>query len=283
MGKGLSELLGEHLLPESEKDTTGAQQIRMIPVTNLKPGKYQPRNIFDKEKLESLASSIKEKGVLQPILVRDVNGIFEIVAGERRWRAAQMIGLTEVPVLLQTASDQESLEMGLIENIQRADLTPIEEGLAYKRLIEQFSYTQEELSKKIGKSRSHIANTIRLLSLPEQVQRYISDGKLSAGHARALVGHEQAQTIAELAIQKGMNVRQLEVYMSRPHSAEPANTNNHDPDQIHIERQLSQLLGFKTSLRLNRQGGGIIEIAFKDMSDIDSLMQILMKMRGYAA
>ena len=281
LGKGLSELLGGN---DSKDISEDKSQVQMIPIEILHPGPYQPRDFFDPEKLTSLAASIKENGILQPILVRHGEDGIEIIAGERRWRAAQLAGMKEIPSIFTEFSDQKALEAGLIENIQRADLTSIEEASGYKKLMETFNYTQEDLSQKIGKSRSHIANTVRLLTLPNPVQKFICEGKLSAGHARILVGHENSEAIAEQAIKKGMNVRQLELYMKRyGNTLEPANMNTQDPDKLHIERQLSQLLGFKTSLRVDRKGGGKIEINFKDMADIDSLMQILMKMKGYAA
>lgn len=281
LGKGLSELLGDSN-EISEKQATG---ILNINVDDLQPGEFQPRTHFDMEALDSLSASIKENGVLQPILIRKKNKGYEIVAGERRWRASKNAGLSTIPALVIEGDDKNALESGLIENIQREDLTPIEEAKAYKRLIDDFGYTQQDISLKIGKSRSHIANTIRLLSLPDLLQEYVSEGKLSAGHARVLVGHDNAPQIAEDAIRKGLNVRQLEKIMQKYREGEstPANNNSFDPDKESIEAQLSRLLGFKTSLKLNHKGGGVIEIAFETMEDIDSLMQTLMKMKGFAA
>ena len=288
LGKGLSQLLGEETEnPTKTPEAANALKVETLPLSQLKPGVYQPRSIFNSEKLDSLSASIKENGVLQPILVRRSEDGFEIIAGERRWRAAKAAGLTEIPVVETEFTDEQALESGLIENIQRDDLTPIEEATAYKKLMDEFGYSQEQISQKIGKSRSHVANMVRLLSLPQKVQDYVTSGQLSAGHARVLVGYEEAEEIADKIIQKGMNVRQLERYMVQVKSGTlPANSNSSridDPDKVNIERQLSQLLGYKTKLRINAQGAGDIVISVKDMTDIDVLMQTLMKMRGYAA
>lgn len=285
LGKGLSQLLGEDTVDPSPENTNGASETpSMLSLDLLCPGKYQPRNLFDSEKLNALTLSIRENGVLQPILVRPKGEFYEIVAGERRWRASKMAGLQEIPVRIMDFSDAQALESGLIENIQRDDLTPIEEASAYKHLIEEFQYSQEQLSQKIGKSRSHIANTLRLLMLPPYIQDQVNSGKISPGHARLLVGHEDAEKIADRVIQLGLNVRQLENYMKtlreNPHGFEK-NPPFHE-DKNHIETQISQLIGFKTQLRLNHRGGGVIEIGFSSMQDIDTLMQTLMKMRGYA-
>lgn len=284
LGKGLSQLLGDEIL-ESEGSDNKKNQIQTLAIHECIPGKFQPRTLFDAEKLNALTASIKENGVLQPILVRPMETHYEIVAGERRWRASKAAGLSEIPVIIADFSDHQSLEAGLVENIQRDDLTPLEEAAAYKKLIETFDYSQDQLAQKISKSRSHIANTLRLLTLPKGVQEYLNSGELTAGHARVLIGHDNADEIAKRAIEKGLNVRQLEKLMQQTRLGEtPANANRtFDPDKANIERQLSQLLGFNTKLKLNPKAGGVVEIAFKTMEDIDVLMQTLMKMRGYAA
>ena len=213
LGRGLSALFGEEAaVNEATTSPAAGDGVRHMPVGDLRPGKYQPRQHFDDESLAGLADSIREKGVLEPILIRERpdGGGYEIIAGERRWRAAQLAKLHEVPVLLREFTDRDALEIALIENIHRDDLSALEEAEAYKRLIDEFEHTQDALAKAIGKSRSHVANTLRLLGLPDPVKAQIRQGALSAGHARALLTADDVETLAQEVVKKGLNVRQTE-------------------------------------------------------------------------
>ena len=211
LGRGLSALLGEE---GGEGATAEApRNPRSVPVEMLHPGRYQPRRNFDAESQQALVESVRSQGILQPLLVRrhpELDGHFEIVAGERRWRAAQAAQLHEVPVLLRELADREALEIALVENVQRQDLNPLEEAEGYRRLIDEFSHTQEDLAHRVGKSRSHIANTLRLLTLPEDVRLLLQSGKITAGHARALLGIEDAGELAKEIVRRGMSVREAE-------------------------------------------------------------------------
>jgi ParB family chromosome partitioning protein len=246
LGRGLSALLGEGepqpvapAVPANAEPADGSTKSRMLPVAFLKPNKFQPRRFFDANELKELADSIKEKGVLQPILVRptDNKESFEIVAGERRWRAAQLAKLHEIPVIVRPMSDGESLEIAIIENVQRAGLNAIEEALGYQELISKFSYTQEKLSDVIGKSRPHIANMMRLLKLPDSVKEMITDGRLSAGHARTLVGTPNPEQLAKEIVSGGLNVRQAEKKASAPKG--PPKKKAKDADTKALEASVS--------------------------------------------
>src|SRR5690554_1367771 len=210
LGRGLASLIGDPVLAEPKLPAEGEQ--RVVPIDQIRGGTLNPRREFKEEDLAELAESIRQRGLVQPIVVRPdrVAGGYEIVAGERRWRAAQRVGLHSVPCIVRDLSDQEVLELGIIENVQRADLNPIEEAAGYRELIERFGYTQDQLADVIGKSRSHLANTIRLLKLPDTVQALVQEGRLTAGHARALVGREDAEALAERIIDRDLNVREVE-------------------------------------------------------------------------
>ena len=246
LGRGLSALLGD----ESE-DYASLDRLRlskMVPIEQLQPGPFQPRRVFDPDALSTLVESIREQGVLQPLLVRrcpEQSNSYEIVAGERRWRAAQQAQLTEIPVVIKELSDSSALEIAVVENIQREDLTPVEEASAYQRLTEEFSYTQEALAQAVGKSRSHIANMMRLLSLPENVKRMIDDGQLSAGHARALVVAEDPAAMAQQIVRRGLNVRQAEQLVkaakTAPTGAAPGPAQEKDPNIAALESHLTEL------------------------------------------
>ncbi len=213
LGRGLSALIGEEAVPTRGESQAAQRATHKLPVAFLRPNKLQPRKRFAPEDLHDLAESVKEKGVLQPILVRPVKGeanAYEIVAGERRWRAAQMAKLHDVPVVVREMGDSESLEIAIIENVQRADLNAIEEAAAYYELMDRFKYTQEQVAKEVGKSRPHIANTLRLLTLPDSVKAMLGDGKLTAGHARTLIGLPDAEARALEIVAGGLNVRQAE-------------------------------------------------------------------------
>src|SRR6056297_1053866 len=219
LGRGLSALMADVAEDSAQSDEAPKAPERYIPIEKISPNPDQPRRSFDTEKLDDLAASIKEKGIIQPLIVRprpSNDSEFEIVAGERRWRAAQKAKLHQVPVLVRDFDDTEVLEVAIIENIQRADLNPVEEAAGYSQLMDKFGHTQEKLSEILGKSRSYIANSVRLLTLPEEVQTYLSEGKLSAGHARALITSDEPATLAREVIKKGLSVREAEKLAKKP-------------------------------------------------------------------
>lgn len=277
LGRGLSALFQDE--GEDYASLDQVRQTKTVPVEFLTPGRFQPRHRFDAGDMESLVASIRERGVLQPILVRrspDSASSFEIVAGERRWRAAQLAQLHEVPVLVREFSDEEALEVALVENIQRADLTVIEEARGYQRLVEEFGYTNQTLGQAVGKSRSHIANMIRLLDLPAPVQEMVEDGRLSAGHARALIGAADPLALAQKVAKRGLNVRQTEALAraeKQPAKARSAPTPK-DVDTARLERNLSQLLGLKVAIEL-RGEGGVLTIRYDTLDQLDDVLHRL--------
>lgn len=280
LGRGLSALLGD----ESE-DYASLDRMRLsklVPIEQLQPGPFQPRRVFDPDALTTLAQSIREQGVLQPLLVRrhpEQANSYEIVAGERRWRAAQQAQVSEVPVVIKELSDSAALAIAVVENIQREDLTPVEEASAYQRLTEEFSYTQEALAQAVGKSRSHIANMMRLLSLPENVKRMIDDGQLSAGHARALVVAEDPAAMAQMIVRRGLNVRQAEQLVKAAKSptaasVAPGSANDKDPNIAALESDLTDLLGLKVAFKVRGEGGSMT-IQYKTLEQLDDVLQRL--------
>ncbi len=277
LGRGLSALLGDKTDEYASLDRV--RLTKSVPIEFLHPGAAQPRRHFNDDAIAALVDSVREKGVLQPLLVRRHPAntkAYEIVAGERRWRAAQKAGLTEVPVVIKELDDSEALELALIENIQREDLTAIEEAAGYQRLMDEFGHTQEDLSHVIGKSRSHIANLLRLLTLPESVQHMVDDGRLSASHARALVSTEEPAVWAELVVARGLNVRQIE-QMVKKSSAEPAKkvaSAVRDPNILALESDLSQLLGLKVSIKTKGESGKI-DIAYETLEQLDDVLHRL--------
>jgi ParB family chromosome partitioning protein len=275
LGRGLSALLGEGE-PEAaaESSTDTGPKSRQLPVAFLKPNRFQPRRFFDAGELKELADSIKEKGVLQPILVRptDSKEVFEIVAGERRWRAAQLAKLHEVPVIIRPFSDGESLEIAIIENVQRAGLNAIEEALGYQELINKFSYTQEQLSDVIGKSRPHIANMLRLLKLPDSIKEMITDGRLSAGHARTLVGAPNPEQLAKEILASGLNVRQAEKKAAAPKG--PPKKVTKDADTKALETSISNSLGMIVEIE-NKGERGTVKIQYKNLEQLDEIVRRL--------
>lgn len=280
LGRGLSSLLGDETEDHASLDRLRLS--KMVPIELVHPGQFQPRRIFDLDALASLADSMREKGVLQPLLVRrrpaQVNS-YEIVAGERRWRAAQQAQLSEVPVVIKELSDSDALAIGVVENIQREDLTPVEEAAAYQRMTEEFSYTQEFLAQTVGKSRSHIANMMRLLSLPDNVQRMIDEGQLSAGHARALVVAEDPAGMAQQIVRLGLNVRQAEqlVKAAKPHASKGRKNvvaQDKDPNIAALESDLTDLLGLKVAFKVQNEGGSMI-IQYKTLEQLDDVLQRL--------
>lgn len=280
LGRGLGALLGE----DTDFDISTNIESKAsdsINISDIVPGKYQPRTEFDKEALEALASSIKEKGVLQPLLVRRQGNKYELIAGERRWRASQLAGITEVPVVVKDLSDQEVLEAALVENILRENLSAIEEAEGFQRLIDEFSHTQDALAQIIGKSRSHIANTLRLLGLPKDVQDMVKEGKLSAGHARALVGLENASVLAKQIISKGLNVRQVEDLVSKqkePKTTKPRAEKN--TDIADIEQSLVKSLGLRIKITPNKQGGGKVVLQYSSVAELDMIIETLEQKRN---
>jgi ParB family chromosome partitioning protein len=275
LGRGLSALLGEGE-PEPQADTAAdsGPKSRQLPVAFLRPNRFQPRRFFDAGELKELADSIKEKGVLQPILVRptDSKEMFEIVAGERRWRAAQLAKLHEVPVIIRPFSDGESLEIAIIENVQRAGLNAVEEALGYQELINKFSYTQEQLSDVIGKSRPHIANMLRLLKLPDSIKEMITDGRLSAGHARTLVGAPNPEQLAKEILAGGLNVRQAEKKATAPKA--PPKKAAKDADTKALETSISNSLGMIVEIE-NRGERGTVKIHYKNLEQLDEIVRRL--------
>ena len=277
LGMGLSALLGG---PEALAADTDRAAVQSVPIEFLRPSPLQPRRRFDEAELQALADSMREKGVLQPLLVRAAeggHGGYEIVAGERRWRAAQLAGLHELPVVVRSLSDQETLEVALIENLQRADLSAIEEAQGFRRLVEEFGHSQEDLAGVIGRSRSHVANTLRLLALPEPVRAMIQDGTLSAGHARALLGCAEPERLAHLVVEAGLSVRETEELVRRE-TARPrqsrARGREPDPNLRDLEDRLTSRLGLEVGIRAARQGG-LVTIRFHDLDQLDGLLRRL--------
>ena len=274
LGRGLSALIGEEAPITTGETAAGAQ--RTLPVAWLKPNPFQPRKSFAPEELDELVHSIREKGVLQPILVRPRGPeSFEIVAGERRWRAAQLAKLHNVPVVVREVDDAESLELAIVENIQRADLNSMEEATAYQDLIERFQYTQERLAREVGKSRSHVANTVRLLKLPHAVQAFVREGKLTAGHARTLVGHRDPEARAKEIIRHALNVRQAEQRSKKksPKEADARGTDNADIRAL--EKSLSDILGLKVGIAHRGLKGGELRISYGTLEQLDDIIQRL--------
>jgi len=273
LGRGLSALLGD-------SGDEAPKTLRHVATESLQPGRFQPRRHFDPESLDALAESVRAQGILQPILVRrspENPNRYEILAGERRWRAAQAARLHEVPVLVRELGDREASEIALVENIQRQDLNPIEEAQGYHRLIDEFGHTQEALASALGKSRSHIANTLRLLNLPDEIQAMIADGRLTAGHARALVTVSDPVQIAHEIIAQGLNVRQTEGYVrSRDNQREgksggKRSDQSKDPNVAALEQELAQLLGLKVAIRSDRDGGAL-SIRYKTLDQLDLVL-----------
>jgi len=274
LGRGLSALIGDDTPVAARAEMSKAQ--RTLPVAFLKPNRFQPRKTFAQDDLTDLANSIREKGVLQPILVRPIAGeanAFEIVAGERRWRAAQLAKLHDVPVVVRELSDSESLELAIIENVQRADLNAIEEAAAYHELMDRFAYTQDKLAQEVGKSRSHVANTLRLLKLPESVKAMIRDGRLSAGHARTLVGAPDAEARARAIVEAGMNVREAEAKAKpKPKTSGADRPRSKDADTKALESSIENILGLAVEIVHRGAKGGELKIAYKTLEQLDDLV-----------
>jgi len=282
LGRGLSALMSDVNSDEASQNTPRRPD-QIVPIEQVHPNPDQPRRTFGAEALAELTASVAEKGIIQPLIVRrspqDTN-TYEIVAGERRWRAAQNAKLHEIPVLIRDYDDTEVLEIAIIENIQRADLNPIDEGSGYKQLMDRFGHTQDKLSKALGKSRSHIANLMRLLNLPEEVQNYLVEGQLSAGHARALVGHDHAVQLAREAIQRKLSVRQIEQLAKKgpaiKRRAAPGAPVSKDPDTVQLENELSATLHMKVTIdHPAGADGGKLVIGYKSLDQLDDLLRAL--------
>ena len=271
LGRGLSALIGEENVPT--RGEAAAKPTRTLPVAFLKPGRFQPRKYFADDALSDLAASIREKGVLTPILVRPLGPeSFEIVAGERRWRAAQMAKLHDVPVVVREMADAEALEIAIIENVQRADLNAIEEAEAYHELMTRFARTQEQVAQEVGKSRSHVANTLRLLKLPESVKAMLRDGRLTAGHARTLLGAADPEAMAQEILAGALNVRQAE---QRSHTKSKPRPRAIDPNIADLEARISNHLGLKVHILHKGDKGGDVRIAYASLEQLDEIARRL--------
>lgn len=281
LGRGLSALMSD-VKPADESNRSTKDPLS-VAVEQVYPNPDQPRRSFDEQALADLSASIAEKGIIQPLIVRrkpSSNGQYEIVAGERRWRAAQMAQIHQVPVIVRDFDDVEVLEVAIIENIQRADLNAIDEAEGYKQLMEKFGRTQDEMGKALGKSRSHIANSVRLLTLPSSIQTHVSTGELSAGHARTLVGHPDADSLAAEILRKGMSVRDAEklVKSRKSKSTKPANRKPKvkDADTVQIEGELAAHLGMRVSINHTEgQEGGQLVLNYRDLGQLDDLLRVL--------
>ncbi|MCH7864449.1 MAG: ParB/RepB/Spo0J family partition protein [Proteobacteria bacterium] len=277
LGRGLSALMGEDSGGPAETDN--ARSSRLVPVERLLPGRYQPRHSVDEEKISELAQSVRENGIIQPLLVRrhsEDKDSFEIIAGERRWRAAQMAKLHEVPVIIRDLSDQQALEIALVENLQRQDLSSLEEAEGYQRLMDEFSHTQEDLAKTVGKSRSHVANMMRLLGLPPPVKKMLDTAELSAGHARALLNAPDPLAAARQVVKKGLNVRQTERLVRKKQRQEkaPPRAEKKDVDTLALERDLGNLLGLKVAIT-HKGDGGSLTVHYRSLEQLDDVLHRL--------
>lgn len=273
LGRGLAALIGDDVAEETV--VADVRSLKHVPIEMIRPNPLNPRKHFAEDDLETLAKSLRDKGLLQPIVVRPAgSGTFEIVAGERRWRAAQRAAIHDVPVLIRELDDRETLEIALIENVQRADLNPLEEARAYKQLIDQYSYTQQQLADSIGKSRSHIANTLRLQTLPESVLGLIENGTLSAGHARTLVATDSPHELAEKIISLGMTVRQAEDLTRTTTPKTKTKAAEKDADTRAMEKSMKEALGLSVSIS-HKGEGGQVTISYKDFDQLDDVYRRL--------
>jgi len=269
LGRGLSSLIGE---------TKIEHQKNQISINDLVPNKYQPRKIFDENNLEDLTNSIKERGIIQPIIVRESKEHkqkFEIIAGERRWLAAQKAGLNEVPIVITEANDLKSLEFAIVENVQRHDLNPLEEAQGYKRLIDEFNYDQEKVSKFIGKSRSYITNSLRLLSLPTRIIEMIENRLITTGHAKILVGLENVEFVANKIIEKKLSVRQTENFVKIFKKNKNKNTKFKDVNIADLERNISEKIGLNVTIKNDKRNKGSITFFHKEIAQLNKIIEII--------
>jgi ParB family transcriptional regulator, chromosome partitioning protein len=285
LGRGLAALIGDMAAETSVERPSRGQ--RRLPTAALRPNPRNPRRAFPNAELDELVASLRERGIIQPIVARPVPGVadvYEIIAGERRWRAAQRAGLHEVPVVIIEASDAEALQLAIIENVQRADLNPLEEAEGYRALIEEFGNNQDEIAKIVGKSRSHVANTLRLLKLPETIKAYIHSGKLFAGHARMLIGQPDAERLAEEIVARGLNVREVENLAraasergGKSRSARAARRGaGKNANLVALEKRISDALGLAISIKEAKRGG-VLSIRYRNLDQLDDVLRRLEK------
>ena len=269
LGRGLSSLIGE---------TKVETRINKLSLSEIMPNRYQPRKNFDQDNLNDLANSIRERGVIQPIIVRKSetdNSKYEIIAGERRWLAAQKAGLHDIPVVVTDVNDLKSLEFAIVENVQRNDLNPLEEAEGYKRLINEFSYDQDKVSKFIGKSRSYITNSLRILSLPKEVLKFVEEKKITAGHAKILVGLDNAEFVANKIIEKNLSVRQSENFVKIFKKRGGSKPNQKDPNLVNLENSISSKIGLNVLIKNSKRNKGVISIEYKDLDQLNKLIDII--------
>ena len=282
LGRGLAALIGD--VGDETQTVERARAQRRVPIEHVHPNPRNPRRIYSDEELDELAASIHERGIIQPIVVRTAQGVantYEIIAGERRWRAAQRAGLHDIPIVVHEATDAEALELAIIENVQRSDLNPLEEARGYQALSEEFGRGQEDIAKIVGKSRSHVANTLRLLKLSEPVKAYINAGKLSAGHARALLGQPDPEAMAQAIVEKGLNVREVEALAQE--RAEQAGKKiatriralKKDADTAALEKKISDTLGLVVTID-HRGNGGVVRIRYRTLDQLDDVVNRLL-------
>ncbi len=285
LGRGLAALIGD-VGAESSSDRRGRSQ-RRVPISSLQPNARNPRRIFPDAELDELASSLRERGIIQPIVARSLRGgapdMFEIIAGERRWRAAQRAGLHDVPVVIVEATDGEALQLAIVENVQRTDLNPLEEAEGYRSLIRDFSHSQDDVARMVGKSRSHVANILRLQALPDRVREHINSGRLSAGAARALIGHHDAERLADEIVARGLNVRQVEEITretSKRGGKEQTNAGKasaraaKNSDTLALEKRLADALGLAVVID-HRERGGSLTIRYRNLDQLDEVVRRL--------
>jgi ParB family chromosome partitioning protein len=283
LGRGLAALIGD-MAAETSVDRPRGQ--RRLSTASLRPNPRNPRRNFPNAELDELVASLRERGIIQPIIARPVQGsadVYEIIAGERRWRAAQRAGLHDVPVVIVEASDAEALQLAIIENVQRADLNPLEEAEGYRALMEEFGNSQDEIAKIVGKSRSHVANTLRLLKLPETIKSYIHAGKLQAGHARMLIGQPDAEKLAEEIVARGLNVRQVEsiardtaVRIGKARGGRARRGNGKNANLVALEKRISDALGLAVSIDEHKRGG-VLTIRYRSLEQLDDVLRRLEK------
>jgi ParB family transcriptional regulator, chromosome partitioning protein len=280
LGRGLAALMGD--VGEETKTVDRGRNQRRVPIEFLKPNPRNPRRHFAETELAELAASMRERGIIQPIVVRPVHGApdsYEIIAGERRWRAAQIAGLHVVPIVPLDVTDGEALELAIIENVQRLDLNPLEEAMGYQSLVDEFRHSQDAVAKIVGKSRSHVANTLRLLKLPDSVKAFIDAGKISAGHARMLIGQPDPEKIAREIVERGLNVRQVEAMAQEHARASGKSTKAHkrslkDPDTAALEKRLTDALGLTVTID-HRGQGGVVTIRYRGVDQLDDVIRRL--------
>lgn len=275
LGRGLASLIGDVPKEVISDNSHDEINVSLIPIENIQANKQNPRSVFLEDELIDLSNSIKERGIVQPIIVRqrENESSYEVIAGERRWRAAQIAQLDKIPAIIKTLSDDDALEIAIIENVQRSNLNPIDEASGYKRLIDIYNYTQEDLSNVIGKSRSYIANILRLTNLPLKVQEYLASGQITIGHARALIGSDDAEKIANLIIEKGLSVRQTEDFLKqkKTNTISSHKTKTKDQNILNLEKTISDAIGFKVEIQTKNNKSGKLIISYSDNLQLDKI------------